>query len=108
MSRFGYDLDDEVSEGYLPRHVDRFRQRPLMLAPRPSAELEAQPLLLTSHRGFNLILFRKHVYALHQSLGAVDISVGSYILRERFPAHLFFIAADQAEATARIDNIAAP
>ena len=108
MSLFGYDFDDDVSPGYAPRHVDRFRHRRLILAPRPPAELDAQPLFLASHRGFNLILFRKHIYALHQSLGEVDISVGSFVLRERYPSHLFFITADQDEAIARIDHLAAP
>lgn len=31
ITRFGYELDDEVSTGYLPRLVSRFRHRPLRL-----------------------------------------------------------------------------
>jgi hypothetical protein len=35
MHTFGYDVDDRFEDGYLPRFVDAFRQRPLQMAPVP-------------------------------------------------------------------------
>jgi hypothetical protein len=36
MSRFGYDINDEIPPGYLPRMVEEFRHRPLVCQPMPS------------------------------------------------------------------------
>jgi hypothetical protein len=37
MHLFGYDADDDFRDGYLPRRVDEFRRRPLLIEPPPRA-----------------------------------------------------------------------
>jgi hypothetical protein len=61
LHEFGYDLDDRFTEGYMPRFVDSFRQRHLVLKPlaaaagaktAPSAAHQFSPSAVYAYRGY--------------------------------------------------------
>jgi|GEM_PF-6486130 len=80
MREFGYDLDDQFGPGYLPRFVDSFRRRPLVVktslvtSPPTAASnentrvdsLPFQPNAVYAYRGYLIALIERVYCALPQ------------------------------------------
>ena len=110
MQRFGYDINDECGPGYLPRHVDLFRRRPLRLGTNDfgAGELprreNAPDDRIYAYRGYLVAKHDDRYYGVPRRLAPLDPQLGhtashvhtAYSLEELL-AHLEADALDAAE-----------
>jgi len=68
-----------------------------------SSATTAGPILLGSYRGFNLVAYDGHAYALRESLGPVNVTDGEAELRGRFGPNDVLVADSLDLVKVRID-----
>lgn len=68
-------------------------------------EHKTAPILLAAYRGYNLVAHNRHVYALRQDIGEVNVAEGPTELQRRYSQGAVIIAQTAEEARARVDAI---
>lgn len=63
------------------------------------------PLLVSSHRGFNIVKSEGRIYGLRQTLGEINVTIGDAVLRERYCGDDLIISSGSDEILARIDTL---
>ncbi len=75
MKVYGYDGPDAENPVAIPKHVERFRKRPMTVS---AVDYSNQPVMLEfGFMGHNLLLYRDRVYGLAWALGPFDITAAS-------------------------------
>ena len=65
----------------------------------------AEPMLVGSYRGVNIVTYGRHVFGFRQSLGEIDIKIGLEKLQKRYSAEDMIVCDSVDGVRARIDSI---